>query len=64
MVRLTIAGEDLCRFACSKPVESFSWLHQELFPSLCVNRGVGAPPWHPDGVVKCMWDQDTTPPKQ
>src|SRR5262245_4686402 len=69
MVRLTVAGEDLCPFACSKPVQSFSWLHQELFPSFCVNRSsarnVGAPRWHPDGVVKCMWDTDTTsPPKQ
>ena len=39
MVRLTVTGEDLCPFACRKPVQSCSWFHQELFPSLCVNRG-------------------------
>jgi hypothetical protein len=58
MVRLTVTGEDLCPFACSKPVP---WFHQELFPSLCVNRGsarnVGAPRWHPDGVFKCSMGQ-------
>src|SRR5262245_1869043 len=57
MVRLTVGREDLCPFAGSEPVQSFSLFHQKLFPRcalIAVWLKILAPPrWLPDGTVRC-----------